>query len=194
MSYNGVGLQTTRGSGTSGYIQKNSATKNVEGFREKRLRDESEAKRREVRARLKNARRFAGKEMKEHLEKRQVDVRCMELRDELENENVDEETIKERIGKLREQLLSGKKKVSEDSSDIGFHNVSRRELVEFQDREKTEKSARSTEGKKDIEDESREKGGNVPCGKQPKTERANKQFSAIEKAYPYNYLPRYGKR
>lgn len=148
MSYNGVGLQTPRGTGTSGYIQKNVANNHVEGFRQKRARDASEAERREVRARMQALRRSAGKEVKEHLNKRQIEVKCMELRDRLEDEDVDEETIKRKVDELRKSLLAlPKADASEEVTP--FHEMSRRELVERQD---MEKRRRGNPSKADIGD------------------------------------------
>lgn len=225
MSYNGVGLQTPRGTGTSGYIQKNVANKHVEGYRQKRARDASEAERREARARMKVARRSAGTEVKEHLDKRRVEVKCMELRDQLEDEDVDEETIQSKVDELRKSLLSlpAKSDASEEPTE-GFHEISRRELVEREDMEKRtknvpckddtetsekkpkiktqetlkEKTVEDDKGKGTDEDDVSQKensGNNEKGTKVLKSE--DTQSSNLEEpknSSAYNYVPRYGKR
>lgn len=225
MSYNGVGLQTPRGTGTSGYIQKNVANKQVEGHREKRARDAAETERREVRARMQLARRSAGQELKEHLDKRHIEVKCTELRDQLEDEDVDEDTIKRKVNELRKSLLSLPKAAEVTSDDSqGFHKISRRELLERQDKRKREEGSenlkkatqmatkqqtedlskenidvgelKNEEVQKTKDDISTEDACNKASQKEEKTIQSEEKsnLDIPEKSSTYNYVPRYGQR
>lgn len=106
MSYNGVGLQTPRGSGTSGHVQKSTATRQTEGSRERRQRQAQELRRKAVKAKAAEARTGARAEIKTHMQRRQVEVACAELRDELEEEGVKEDIIVEKVQLLRSRLMS----------------------------------------------------------------------------------------
>ncbi|KAF3060079.1 Pre-mRNA-splicing factor CWC21 [Daldinia childiae] len=91
-----VGLSTPRGSGTSGYVQRNLAhlkprdraapynTKDLDSF--------------------KHRQRQPDKEILEHDRKREVEVKVFELRDQLEDEGVDEDEIDKRCDVLRKEL------------------------------------------------------------------------------------------
>lgn len=104
MSYNGIGLQTPRGSGTSGYVQKNLADKKKEGFRQKREREAAESERREFRAKQAKVRKEYSGEIQDHNKKRVIEVKCQELRDKLEDEDLPDDVIDSRVAKLRESL------------------------------------------------------------------------------------------
>ncbi|KAM9939996.1 hypothetical protein OXX80_000554 [Metschnikowia pulcherrima] len=106
MSYNGIGLQTPRGSGTSGYVQKNVVAKNTEGVREKRKREAENEHRRMIRAKMNEARRNAGADVRSHDEKRYVEVKCMELRESLEDEDVEDAEIDKKVASFRVKLLA----------------------------------------------------------------------------------------
>lgn len=205
MSYNGVGLQTPRGSGTSGYVQKNVVTKRLEGFREKRARDEAETLRRETKQKMEEARRSAGKEVKEHLDKRRIEVECMELRDTLEDKDVAEIEIEKQVQALRKKLLAEaevkeKVKIEKESSSkedgaLHFHGMSRRELVESQDREKTTANqkekvvtheAATEKVPKHEKETSKEKTG---CDST-----REKEPEGLALGSPFKYVPRYKSR
>ena len=92
MSYNNIGLQTARGSGTNGYVQRNFAT-----IRPKRdplqscvstpvlrcadgRRERDESRRSEYSEKKPNA------ELLEHERKRNIELKCVELQDEMEEQ------------------------------------------------------------------------------------------------------------
>jgi len=91
-----VGLSTPRGSGTSGYVQRNlshikprdrgiGAPYNVEDFQ-------------------RHKQRKPDAEILEHERKRAIELKVFELRDKLEDEGLDEDEIEERTDALRKQL------------------------------------------------------------------------------------------
>jgi hypothetical protein len=76
MSYNGVGLTTPRGSGTNGYVQRSLANikrKPQTPYSRDRDYDKPQTKTRK-----------ANPEIIEHDRKRDIEVKCLELRDKLE--------------------------------------------------------------------------------------------------------------
>lgn len=204
MSYNGVGLQTPRGSGTSGYVQKNVATKKLEGFREKRARDEAETQRRETKQKMHEARRSAGQEVKEHLDKRKIEVKCMELRDRLEDEDVEEADIENQVAALREKLVAQTEKIHECSdkeSDgkqakegLQFHSLSRRELVQSEERAKSaDQKAKTVEGgKPEKADDKVNKEFAKETKESPTEKKVVAEALALDPAF--QYVPRYKSR
>ncbi|KAI0976308.1 cwf21-domain-containing protein [Xylaria arbuscula] len=92
-----VGLSTPRGSGTSGYVQRNLA------YMRPRDRDRAAPYPRDL-DHLKHRQRQPDKGILEHDRKREVEVKVFELRDQLEDEGVDEEEIDRRCDALREEL------------------------------------------------------------------------------------------
>jgi len=105
-----VGLSTPRGSGTSGYVQRNLSNL--------RPRDRERGAPYSKDEYQKHKQRKPDKEILEHERKRRVEVKVFELRDKLEEEGVDEDEIDERVDALRKNLL----KESEKGSDT---NVAR---------------------------------------------------------------------
>jgi len=81
--YNGIGLTTPRGSGTNGYVQRN-----LSSLRAKRPRDERGGERDEKdRERLESQlNRQPNAEILEHQRKRQLEVKCAELQDMMEEQ------------------------------------------------------------------------------------------------------------
>lgn len=81
--YNGIGLTTPRGSGTNGYVQRN-----LSSVRAKRPRDERGGERDEKdRERLESQlNRQPNAEILEHQRKRQLEVKCAELQDMMEEQ------------------------------------------------------------------------------------------------------------
>lgn len=108
MSYNGIGLPTPRGSGTSGYIQKNATANaaNRAGMYEQRRQHELEYSRsRDEFSRSNVSDRRVDKDLLEHEEKRKIEAKCFELRDELEEEGkLSEEQIEGEVQDLRDKL------------------------------------------------------------------------------------------
>ncbi|CDK27181.1 unnamed protein product [Kuraishia capsulata CBS 1993] len=115
MSYNGIGLKTARGTGTNGYVQRNLASaKRQEG------QANGQFARRELISGTNNKNYVRtqkqlslGKdvEISEHESKRAIEVRCMDLREELEDGGLDDETIDLRVDEFRERLMKRLKPV-----------------------------------------------------------------------------------
>lgn len=76
--YNGIGLQTARGSGTNGYVQKNlSFVRVIKSQVDYKTEDE-------IRRFESEYIRPPNMEILEHHRKRQIEVRCLELEEKLE--------------------------------------------------------------------------------------------------------------
>ncbi|KAK6459463.1 uncharacterized protein RJT20DRAFT_16485 [Scheffersomyces xylosifermentans] len=109
MSYNGIGLQTARGSGTSGYVQKSLAStddeskKNASHYEKRKIqKDKLNAKKKDIDI---DAKRLGAKiEIIDHNKSREIEVKCIELREELEEEDVEEDIIEKRVKDLRSKL------------------------------------------------------------------------------------------
>ncbi|RCK63082.1 Pre-mRNA-splicing factor CWC21 [Candida viswanathii] len=109
MSYNGIGLQSVRGSSTSGHVQKNLSSKvSKPGFHESRKKKSHDA---ELATKLENTTKEKAvdeeisKELKDHESLRKIEVRCMDLRDSLEDDDeLDDGEIDKRVNQLREKL------------------------------------------------------------------------------------------
>ena len=83
MSYNGIGLTTPRGSGTNGYVQRNFALV-------KHKRDTTVYSSVEDQKKLDlSLSRKPNEEILEHERKRNVELKCIELRDRLEEQGYD---------------------------------------------------------------------------------------------------------
>ena len=79
--YNGIGLNTPRGSGTSGYIQKNLST--VKRPKRKHEKDDQE---RDIQRLEASLARPPNKDILDHRRKREIEVKCLEKREKLEDE------------------------------------------------------------------------------------------------------------
>lgn len=93
-----VGLSTPRGSGTSGYVQRNLSVL--------KTRDQSYGQPYPDPKKDLPRQRKPDQEILDHDRKREVEVKVFDLRDRLEEEGVDEDEIDDRCEKLREKLLS----------------------------------------------------------------------------------------
>ncbi|KAI9754960.1 MAG: RNA-splicing factor [Lichina confinis] len=95
-----VGLSTPRGSGTSGYVQRNLSylkpRDNVAPYPSKDL----------DRFKQQHRQRQPDKDILEHERRRLVEVKVFELRDKLEDDEVDEEEIEKQTSELRKKLLA----------------------------------------------------------------------------------------
>ncbi|OAA71357.1 pre-mRNA splicing factor CWC21 [Cordyceps fumosorosea ARSEF 2679] len=91
-----VGLSTPRGSGTSGYVQKNLA--------HMRPRDHAAPYPKNTDS-LPHKQRQPDKGILEHDRKREIEVKVFELRDKLEDDEVDEDEIEKQCDALRQKLL-----------------------------------------------------------------------------------------
>ncbi|KAI8943824.1 RNA-splicing factor [Plenodomus lindquistii] len=101
-----VGLTTPRGSGTSGYVQKNRSLIRPRDKGAPYPKDWDSAKHRP---------RQPDAEILEHEAKRDVEVKVLELRDRLEDEGVDEDEIDDQCEALRRKLDQERK----DGKDMG---------------------------------------------------------------------------
>ncbi|KAF2717814.1 cwf21-domain-containing protein [Polychaeton citri CBS 116435] len=92
-----VGLSTPRGSGTSGYVQRN--------LSHVKPRDSVKPYSKDV-EQIRHRQRQPDKDILEHDRKREVEVKVFELRDRLEDEGADEGEIDEQCEALRKKLQS----------------------------------------------------------------------------------------
>lgn len=171
MSYNGIGLQTPRGSGTSGHVQKNVADNKAEGFRERRRREAADLHRRVVRSKMNEARRNAGANVRGHDEKRKIEVKCMELRDELEDAGVDDAEIESRVAQLRLLLQPEPHKEPETGSNT--------------EKAKGTKEKDPGESTSTVAESANSTGAN--------TDSSPIRSSQKDSSVPYTYVPRYGR-
>lgn len=111
-----VGLTTPRGSGTSGYVQRNMSYLRPRD----QPRDAPEPKSYHQRA--------PDRSILEHDRKREVEVRCLELQDKLEDEGVDEDEITEQVEALRRKLTAE----LEAGKDVGGRGQNARGLKSHQ--------------------------------------------------------------
>lgn len=128
MSYNGIGLQSVRGSGTSGYVQTNLSSKQSSDKNYKHR--QSIKKRKQIEQEIEKCnekRENARNELKKHHRHRHIDVRCMELRDELEDMSEDEAVIVEKVELLRKKLTEQTSGSGDDSGDDSSLETSSRE-------------------------------------------------------------------
>ncbi|WFD29280.1 RNA-splicing factor [Malassezia sp. CBS 17886] len=98
--YNGIGLQTARGSGTNGYVQRNlSSLRPRENAHKSSLpmHRSEETKVRHVQP---------DEKILEHERKRKVEIQCLELQDELEEQGVADAEVARRVAELRASLLA----------------------------------------------------------------------------------------
>lgn len=80
--YNGIGLQTARGSGTNGFVQRNAA------FIRTR-KDKVEYRSEDDLAKLeKSIHKAPNKELMEHQWKRKIELKCLELKEKMEEQQL----------------------------------------------------------------------------------------------------------
>lgn len=90
-----VGLSTPRGSGTSGYVQRNLSHLKVRDNIQPYPKDKEPIKHRQ---------RQPDQDILEHNRKREIEVKVFELRDKLEEEEVDEDEVDAQCDALRKKL------------------------------------------------------------------------------------------
>ncbi|KAL8922559.1 MAG: hypothetical protein Q9208_005062 [Pyrenodesmia sp. 3 TL-2023] len=103
-----VGLSTPRGSGTSGYVQRNLS--NLRPREQFTPYPTSE---------LKHRQRQPNAEILEHDRLRQIEVIVFELRDKLEDEGAEEEEIEQQTEALRRKLLKEGEEGTKDGGAMG---------------------------------------------------------------------------
>ncbi|KAI0805233.1 cwf21-domain-containing protein [Xylaria sp. FL0064] len=121
-----VGLSTPRGSGTSGYVQRNLA------HMRPRDRDRAAPYPRDL-DHLKHRQRQPDKGVLEHDRKREVEVKVFELRDQLEDEGVDEAEIDRRCDALREELRAKMNKSGRDVASAPKKGLKAHQVHELAD-------------------------------------------------------------
>ena len=134
--YNGIGIQTARGTGTNGYVQRNLSFVPTKRERVEYVKD-AEIKRLETLIEKKG-----NAEILEHEKKRKIEVKCMEMRDMMltngfvsifnsidlafslsSSRRYDEEVTNEKVRKFREVLLE--REVPHDKTDIEYDDFGR---------------------------------------------------------------------
>ncbi|KAJ8518352.1 hypothetical protein ONZ45_g4564 [Pleurotus djamor] len=107
--YNGIGLTTPRGSGTNGYVVRNLSTLRSHQSAQDRASawDAAPPKHREP-----------DQGILEHERKRKVEVKCLELQVELEDQGVDEDEIDEKVNALRTKLLANLSSLAPSAKDL----------------------------------------------------------------------------
>ena len=99
--YNGIGLTSVRGSGTSGYVQRNLSHVS----RQRKDRAKSVDKVKDFDQDFKGP-KAANPEILDHNRKREVEVKVMRLRETLEEQGVDDDEVDAKCDKLRASLLA----------------------------------------------------------------------------------------
>ena len=106
--YNGIGLQTARGSGTSGHVQTNRFNARRRNQRHDGGGGRDWRGEREGGSGGPGVRRKPNEEILEHERKRKIELEVFKLRDDLEEEGkLSEEEIEKRVGELRAKLEAG---------------------------------------------------------------------------------------
>jgi len=97
--YNGIGLQTARGSGTNGYVQRNlSAIRTVKD--KVNFRTEEDIQRFEA-----DIQKGPNQDILEHARKRALELKCAEMEDIMKDEGYLEHEIVEKVKLYREMLM-----------------------------------------------------------------------------------------
>ncbi|EON61558.1 hypothetical protein W97_00773 [Coniosporium apollinis CBS 100218] len=128
-----VGLSTPRGSGTSGYVQRNLSAL--------RPRDSTAPYPKDFDS-LKHRQRQPDKEILEHDRRREIEVKVFELRDRLEDEGVEEDDIEDQCTALRKKLEAERKcgKESTDARGLKSHQVHELAKAKIEESEKLRKA------------------------------------------------------
>ncbi|GAB7336014.1 hypothetical protein MBLNU13_g08837t1 [Cladosporium sp. NU13] len=137
-----VGLTTPRGSGTSGYVQRNSA--------HLKPRDNAAPYPRAVED-LKHRQRQPDQGIIEHERKREIEVKVFELRDKLEEEGVDGDDIDNQCDALRKKLEAEQARNGGGPSARGLKSHQVHELAQAKIQE-SEKLRRALGISKDYEE------------------------------------------
>ncbi|KAJ2780705.1 hypothetical protein GGI15_003448 [Coemansia interrupta] len=97
--YNGIGLNTPRGSGTSGHV-----VRNASALRPGQSGGTSRKGERYSRDAAPKSKHI-DQGIIEHERKRQVEIKCLELQDKLEDQGLPEDEIEEQVNSYRQKLL-----------------------------------------------------------------------------------------
>ena len=141
-----VGLSTPRGSGTSGYVQRNLSLLKPRDAGYGAPYPPTD------RDRALQRQRQPDKEILDHDRKREIEVKVFDLRDKLEDNEVDEEEIEKQCNELREKLL----KESEDlrgsgrGKNLKMHQVHELAEAKILESEKLRKALGIKEGREGM--------------------------------------------
>ncbi|KAK3587267.1 hypothetical protein CHS0354_034412 [Potamilus streckersoni] len=97
--YNGIGLQTARGSGTNGYVQRNVAF--IKKHKD-RVDYKSEEELKKLDAQLVKQ---PNREILDHERKRKVELKCMEMQELMEEQGYSKEEIETKVSTFRKMLI-----------------------------------------------------------------------------------------
>jgi serine/arginine repetitive matrix protein 2 len=131
--YNGIGLATTRGSSTSGYVQKNLSFVKPEFFRQKIDQTTSGGRNN----RFNNdsfidKNKTVNKELLEHNRKHAIESKVLELRLSLEDEGLDEDEIERQCQELREKSATSLVVSSSRGKKTDSHEITLRKEQELE--------------------------------------------------------------
>ncbi|KAK0160432.1 hypothetical protein PV328_007842 [Microctonus aethiopoides] len=127
--YNGIGLQTPRGSGTNGHVQRNWAII-------RKTKDKCEYKADE---RLDQLNKPPNQEILDHVRKRKVEVKCAEFADILEDQGSTSDEIKTKVAAYRELLMENDTYSPIPTDEFGRTNVRETHQVAEAQQEKNAK-------------------------------------------------------
>ncbi|XTI94967.1 pre-mRNA splicing factor CWC21 [Cenococcum geophilum] len=129
-----VGLSTPRGSGTSGYVQRNLSLLKPRDNAAPYPKDWDNFKHRQ---------RQPDKEILEHDRRREIEVKVFELRDRLEDEGVDEDEIEDQCTALRKNLEAERqrgKNAGPNARGLKSHQVHELAKAKIEESEKLRKA------------------------------------------------------
>ena len=110
--YNGIGLQTARGSGTNGFVQRNLSHVRVNKDRTDYKPDEEQKKLEAYMARKGNA------ELLMHERKRKIELECAEMEDMMAEQGYSQKEIDHKVAKFRKQKLDKLNNSNSDSFEL----------------------------------------------------------------------------
>lgn len=117
--YNGIGLQTARGTGTNGYVQRNLSF--VRTIKEKvEYKPDEEIKKLEA-----YANRKGNAELLKHERKRKIELKCVEMEDLMREQGYSDEEIDRKVEKFRKQLIDKDSHKEETQVDFEFDEYGR---------------------------------------------------------------------
>ncbi len=108
--YNGIGLQTARGTGTNGYVQRNLSYVRVNKEKVEYKPDE-EIKKLEAYINKKG-----NAELLQHDRKRKIELKCVEMEEMMSEQGYSEEEIARKVEKFRKQLIEKDKQKDEEGA------------------------------------------------------------------------------
>jgi len=106
--YNGIGLQTPRGSGTNGHVQRNWAF--VRPGKKDNLTYKSETDTKKLDAMLNKP---PNQEILDHAKKRMIEVKCVEFAEILEKQGYSEDDVLAKVSGYRQKLIENEEKTNE---------------------------------------------------------------------------------